>query len=238
MKLFFTTFFILILTISYGQDTITTKVIVFDEEDMSKYNSDDREYGKNAIKINPLLYFNGEIPIYYERAISKSFSVEAAIGITYKDYIGSLFDDNDNDFGDSDNDQIHPQPSFKLGLRYYTGGYALEDFYFALEFAHRKYAVTKEVEYFENNSIVTTELKEENSINEFKLIIGSQAHSYWDNFFVDYYAGVGIKNEEIIEISIDDIATGNNNNIIIPILDKRTKSSPALYLGLKIGFEF
>jgi hypothetical protein len=218
-----------------GQDTITTKVIVFDQDDMSKFDTK-KEYGKNALKINPLLITSGEIPIYYERALNKSLSAEIAIGITYKDYMGDLLDDSDNDFSDSETDQVHPNISFKTGLRFYTGGEALDGFYFAVEYAKRKYATTKEVTAYSvsSMSLNTLFLKEENSINEFKLIVGSQTHNYWDNFFVDYYGGVGIKNQDKIVINLEQDALGNDIYQLVP----RKKSGPAIYLGLKFGFEF
>lgn len=232
----FSILFLVSLSSAYSQDTITTKVIVFDEDDMSKYDDESSNYGKNAIKINPLLVLNGEIPIYFERVLFSSFTAEFAIGITYVDYIGNLLDDSDKNYESSDRDQVHSNPSFKLGLRYYSGGIALDGFYFALEYAKRKYSITKEVIIFDynNNKETTSYFKEENSINEFKLIVGSQTHNYWDNFFFDYYGGVGIRNESYTEI-VEDFS---NPNFTTYKLEAFKKSGPAFYLGLKIGFEF
>ncbi|MCH7597132.1 MAG: hypothetical protein IID35_11330, partial [Planctomycetes bacterium] len=39
----------------------------------------------NLIKVNPLLIFNGDIPIYFEHRLSDNLSVEAGIGITNMD---------------------------------------------------------------------------------------------------------------------------------------------------------
>jgi len=223
-------FFILFLFISpkiFCQDTVITKMIVFDQEDMSQYSSEKSGiYKKNALKINPLLIVNGEIPIYYERSLNKHFALEAAIGITFKNYLGDFLDELDDEFNSFDNEEILSNPSFKLGLRYYTEGVGLDGFYFSVEYAKRKYS----------SSVLLVPgvpaFKEETSINEFKLIVGNQEHNYWDSFFIDYYAGVGVRNQNISEVGE---TFGNVRGYTI---NKRDKSGPALYLGLKVGFEF
>ena len=39
------------------------------------------------VKINPLLYFRGELPVYFEHAISQRVSMEIAVGITLRNYL-------------------------------------------------------------------------------------------------------------------------------------------------------
>ena len=46
---------------------------------------------KNVIKLNPLLFFRGEIPLYYERALTHRLSAEVAIGFTWRNYLNVSF---------------------------------------------------------------------------------------------------------------------------------------------------
>ena len=240
MKITIITLSILISLNLFSQDTIITKLIIFDEEDMSKYDSSNENYGKNAIKFNPLLLINGEIPLYYERAINSSFSAEIALGMTYRDYLGDLWRSLDDD-GALENTKINSHFSYKLALRYYTGGVALDGFYFSLEYANRKYSQDVIIESYDYNMVTGTNVTTINNFteqqfhNEFKMICGSQEHSYWDNFFIDYYIGVGVdkKTSSSIESKRDDL-TGINTYT----LEKLEESKPRFYLGMKLGFEF
>ncbi|MBK7268504.1 MAG: hypothetical protein IPI07_02945 [Flavobacteriales bacterium] len=42
---------------------------------------------KNVIKLNPLMFFRGEIPIYYERALSPQLSPEPASASPWRNYL-------------------------------------------------------------------------------------------------------------------------------------------------------
>ncbi len=231
----------------YNQDTVKTTLIVFDKEDVdaiTKGKDGKSNVQKNALKINPLLYVKGELPIYYERALNDYLSVEAAIGMTFKDYSTGLFDDGDS-FDEKPEEKINSHVSFKLGLRYYAGGVVMDGFYFALEFAKRDY--TKELTFVHVDNIYdpqtytytnltqTYHLTEYDNHKEFKLIVGSQEHYYWDNFFVDYYLGVGIDSYEKARVERDfDNITNLSTYKTIPT----SSTKPRFYLGLKFGFMF
>ncbi len=244
--------FILIFSVNIlkGQDTVKTTLIIFDQDNINEVthkNDKDLKIYKNAFKFNPLLILNGEAPVYYERALNNNFSIEGAIGITFKNYIGNvsnfLFEENnDDEIYDTKKEKIKSNISFKLGVRYYTGGVVLDGFYFALEYANRKYSAEQTITYENYDPITffsttqTNVFNTETLYNEFKLIAGSQSHSYWDNFFIDYYFGVGINKQSIKKISrIEGI--NNSSNYTYELISEK-KLSPSLYAGLKIGFEF
>lgn len=222
----------------FCQDTITTKVIIFDEEDITKYDSSNKNYGKNALKFNPLLLINGEIPLFYERAINSSFSFEVALGMTYRDYLGDLWESLDDDDLTRENTKINSHFSFKLAARHYTGGIALDGFYFSLEYANRKYSQDIIIESYDYNSVTGTNLTETYNFTEqqfhkeFKIICGSQDYNYWDNFFVDYYVGVGIDKR-----TFANTETSRDNISEIKLI-KSEDLKPRFYLGIKLGFEF
>jgi hypothetical protein len=240
MKTFTTIVFLLINLVLFSQDTITTKVIIFDEDDMSKYDSSNPNYGENAIKFNPLLLINGEIPLYYERAINSSFSAEIALGMTYRDYFGDLLRSLDDE-NYRENTKTNSHFSYKLAIRYYTGGVALDGFYFSLEYANRKYSQDVKIESSEYNIITNSNITSTNNFtekqfhNEFKIICGSQEHSYWDNFFVDYYIGVGVDKRTLSSI---ESKRNDQTGVNLYTLEKLEESKPRFYLGMKLGFEF
>jgi hypothetical protein len=219
----------------FSQNTITTKVIVFDEEDIDQYDSSPKFLAKNAIKFNPLLLFNGEIPIYYERAITNNLSGELGLGITFKDYIGDLWRSIDEDTEWS-NSKSKSHFSYKLGLRYYTGGEALDGFYFALEHANRKFSQDILIESNNYNPTsgeyenINYNLEEKQFHKEYKIICGNQEHDYFDHFFLDYYLGVGINKRTSTKIESNDNGTYSTKEV--------EETLPRFYLGVKLGFEF
>lgn len=243
--------FILVFSVNIlkGQDTVKTTLIIFDQDNINEVthkNDKDVKNQKNAFKFNPLLILNGEIPIYYERALNNNVSIEGAIGMTFKNYIGSvsnfLGEGDDEEIYDTKKEKIKSNISFKLGIRYYTADVVLDGFYFALEYANRKYSTEQTITYSQYNPITffsttqTNVFNTEKSYNEFKLIAGSQSHNYWDNFFIDYYFGVGINKLNVIKVArIEDV---NNSSYYTYGLISENKIIPSLYAGLKIGFAF
>ncbi len=187
-----------------------------------------------------MLLLNGEIPLYYERALNTSFSAEIALGMTFKDYIGDLWRSLDEDL-EKDNQKINSHFSYKLALRYYTGGVALDGFYFALEYANRKHTQDLSIDSYGYNYLTGTthtrtyNFVEEQFHNEFKMIFGAQEHDYWDNFFLDYYIGVGIDKRKISSIEYHQ---ENTTGINTYRLEKIEDTKPRFYLGIKLGFEF
>ena len=94
MKKFFsaTAVFLLISScqLAYGQENKTEKIRVFTDKADKKKSTPSHV---TIVKINPLLYINGEIPVFVERYfgnIGKSdfgFGLEAGLGVTGHDYI-------------------------------------------------------------------------------------------------------------------------------------------------------
>lgn len=233
-----------------AQDTIKTSIIVFDHDDVDKIISSNGTKSlrkKNALKINPLLILNGEIPVYYERAISDRFSVEFAIGLTFVDYLGNnmttFFSDGESEgrvnVGEDVTERINKNISFKSGLRYYLDDIILEDYYFAVEFAQRTFSrelIIDEDQYGSTGYSVKKEFDEIQVHNEMKLIFGNQIHSYSGNLFLDYYIGVGLDVYRKEEAREDYNAS--NGLVRSYVLKKEEGIKPRFYFGFKMGFLF
>lgn len=260
-------FFILVLsTITIAaQDTIITNVIVFDQSNNNDTTKKDNvSLFKNAIKINPLLFLRGEIPVYYERSISNFFSIEASVGLTFKDYLGNASEEmSSNDFElefEDYTEKVKPNLSYGVGIRYYTGGYALDGVYFALYFAKRNFdrdiIITSTTQNFDQNFNATTiietfDFREKRHHNEIRLIYGENEFYFWDNMFLDYYIGIGIDFYNKDKVKVEDPTTDPStlfNNAFNPFnnlnlnktysIESTSSIAPRFYLGVKYGFAF
>lgn len=230
-----------------AQDSITSPTITFNIDNSKPENKKENSNQKrNAFKINPILLIRGEMPLYYERAIYKNISGEIAIGVTNTDYLQNLFEYMSEDINDFDPtfmavEKSKPNISYKLGLRFYKKGMVMDGFYFALEFAQRKY--TNEVTMSEQptlnyitNTYSTTKFTEETKHSEYKVIIGSQNFYFWEDFFVDYYIGMGI--DQYHDTRLGLVKDKSPLSAEYYELKATNKLSPGFYLGIKLGFAF
>jgi hypothetical protein len=251
--LFVVLFFVVSTT--KAQDTIITNVIVFDKTDLKTSSdstikkTDKISQFKNAIKLNPLLFLRGELPVYYERVINKNFSLEVAIGVTFKDYLGGMFEEiSSDDFGFMGADvteKMKANLSYKFGVRFFPSGYALDGVYFSLEFAKRNYDMNLSIKnslpefdpitftQIQNNTIYT--FNEQRYHNELKFIYGENEFFYWDNSFLDFYIGAGIDfySEKKVKATTDNITNKQTYT-----LESSNNIVPKFYLGVKYGFVF
>lgn len=253
ISIFFLAFFIVIK--SNAQDTIITNVIVFDKADLdesmdsNKTKSDKISQFKNAIKINPLLFLRGELAVYYERVIHKSFSLEGAIGVTFKDYMGGIFEEMSADdfvfIGADVTEKMKANISYKFGVRFFPSGYALDGVYFSLEFAKRNFdinlAIKNNIPQFDpitftqitDNTIY--KFNEKRYHTEIKFIYGENEFYFWDNMFLDYYVGAGIDfySEKKVKATSDIVTNKQTYSI-----ESSNNIVPKFYLGVKYGFVF
>ncbi|MBK7944898.1 MAG: hypothetical protein IPJ85_06120 [Flavobacteriales bacterium] len=78
---------------------------------------------KNAFKINPLLFFRGEIPLMYERAPYATAEHALGVGVTLRNYMAMSFTGDHPDADDfGSGTEIIPKPSFHIGARFYLAG--------------------------------------------------------------------------------------------------------------------
>ena len=235
----------------YCQDTIQTTTIIFDQENVDEIINKGKasvNY-KNAIKINPLLLFNGELPIYYERALTNSLSLELAIGLTFSDYLNNTFTEA---FSDSDSERLTvggevkadkntSNISFKSAFRYYFDGVSLDgSFYVSLGYFHRTHSreldiiVNKADEFGSLLSSENNKFEEFQKHNELNLIFGNQEVNWGgSHFFFDYYGGIGID-----FYSYEEVRIRESNFYPTYTLESKTKTRPKIYLGFKMGFLF
>jgi len=179
----------------------------------------------DLIKINLISVFSGDIGINYERKLLNKIAAEAGVGVTVKNIsregLIDFFEVEDASRSAKIKRTYKPGFSFTASVKYYPND-ASKAFFFAPMFRYRHY-----------NSEATIEaqrgvFKEAITLSDFLLTVGYV--DYIQNaIFLEYFAGVGIRNRNQSLVSTTESGTIEPNKII--------KMGPLISLGLKIGFQ-
>ncbi|MBL7986266.1 MAG: hypothetical protein JNM91_14770 [Flavobacteriales bacterium] len=214
-----------------AQPTPKTKVLLYKDRIAAQWDTVDCV--KNVIKVNPLLFFRGEIPVYFEHALSPKLSLELGVGITYRNYINlTIAGDNADadDFGAGTT--IIPSPSFHIGARYYlTDDLEPQGQYLQMEFAYLRYG--KDIGQKDSTGLFNgSTLRDDRIFNDLRLYYGYQKIGGSSNWLFDVYAGVAMRNRrmEIVQERLD-IAQGQWTYTV----EKKNDIVPAFFLGVKVG---
>jgi len=203
--------FILFPVFLFGQtDSIKSKTYNITYSAFSS-GKDKVEYTR-LIKINPILFVSGDMPIYFEQKLNDVFALELGAGITFYDYFGSTYSLFEQNYDLFDYD-IYPEfgYSFRTNIKYYPS-YILDEWYFGAGYQYKKYfAVLEDRDTNEN-------FKYEKTINDIRLLVG-YIYYFNDKVFADLYGTMGIRNKKTV------IGTS-----------QAFAKIPAVSLGIKIGF--
>jgi len=219
-----------ILTLSATAQKSRTRVLV--QNDKQQVRFDTVQCVKNAFKLNPLIFLTGEIPVYYERALSPQISFEIALGYTFRNYMSLLYGNEADDFGGGV--EILPNPSFHFAVRYYfEPNLELEGLYLSPEFSYRKYSKNIAVKDADGRFTDENNL-DERKFNDIKVLIGYQSLSHSSNWLLDFYTGLGVRvrDMQIVE-ETNHLGNGWSYNI-----EQVNDIVPAFYIGIKFGLGF
>ncbi len=199
---------------------------------------------KNAIKLNPLLFFRGEIPLLYERALTHRLSMELGVGFTWRDYLNLNFSGGGGDADDyGAGTNIIAKPTYHLGIRWYhSDDIEPQGWYTQLGFAHIEYV--KDIK--EKNldgSFSTVKRRDERIYNDIRLLCGYQLLSASSNWLFDVYGGVALRNRSLNRVKETLVLDPNPDEIGEPAQYKydeepSTDIVPAFFLGVKVGLGF
>lgn len=209
-----------------------TKVVLYKDRVAAAFDTVDCV--KNVVKINPLLFFRGEIPIYYERAITHKLSLEAGLGVTLRNYLALSFTGDDaDDFGAGT--EIIPRLSFNAGFRYYfsddlepQGGYG------QITFAHLNY--TKDIRTKgPNGQFTDVVLRDDRTYNDVRFLVGYQMLSSNSNWLFDVYAGPAFRDR--FNVKVQERVDFTTDNFTYTVEESKDQTV-AFFLGVKIGMGF
>jgi hypothetical protein len=189
---------------------------------------------KNMFKLNPLLLLRGELPLYYERALTHRLSVEVAVGFTMRDHLAlALTSDDADDIGAGVD--IVPQPTYRGGFRYYlVDDLEPQGTYLQVEFAHLAYV--KDITETGANGLFTGRAyRDTRTWNDLRLLFGLQQLGRSSNWAYDLYAGVGyrVRHEDVVR-ETRDLGTG----LYSYATEQRDRHVPIFLLGVKVGLGF
>lgn len=209
-----------------------TRVVLYKDRLAAQFDTVDCV--KNAFKINPLLFFRGEIPIYYEHALTPKLSLEVGLGVTLRNYLAlSFVGDDADDFGAGT--EIVPNLSYHMGARWYF----VDDLepigpYMQIEYAHLAY--TKDITVKDSTGLFTdATFRDERTYNDVRLYYGYQMLGVSNNWLFDVYGGVAFRsrNQVIVNETLDLTTDQYTYDV-----KESTDNVPAFFLGMKLGIGF
>lgn len=210
----------------------TTKVLLYKDRLAAQW--DTVNCVKNIFKINPLLFLRGEIPLYYERALSHRLSAELALGVTFRNYLGgSLFGDVGDEF--SAGTKIIAKPSFHVGFRwYFTDDIEPQGLYIQGEFAYLDHSkdITKKDSTGHFTEVI---LRDQRLYNDIRLYLGYQRLASINNWLFDAYCGVAYRNRSL---SMVDERLDLADRRWTYSVEETHDNVLAVFLGVKVGYGF
>lgn len=212
-------------------DKKDTKVVLFKEHTQSQW--DTVNVMKTCFKLNPLLFFHGEIPIYIERAVSERVSLEVGLGFTTRNYVSISLNEESDDFGAGT--EIQPKLAAHVALRYYfTDDLEPYGFYLSPEFATRTY--TKIITERDNSGALTNmKRNDERVFNDTKLLAGYQILGGTNNWLLDMYGGFGLRSRDLKKVQENFDVDSGVRTYSDELIDDTIMG---FYLGFKFGIGF
>lgn len=242
---------------------VAAQTTVYFSKDSTRKSTEKRKGSSetNIIKISPLAFLGGIIPVYFERSINETFSIQLGAGITSKNYIGDAIrqgndDQNNNvsttrwndgttDTYTNEND-ITKNKKTAIGYfiaiepRVYFASEGLEGGFMGISLSSAKYNSTSQ-------KIVTgTTLNGEPkfsggtfnaSENITDLFVNFGTQTLYDRISLEYTAGIGVRKIKGTEYAYGQSFSAGATKYVdgVSTLD-RTKLG--YNLSLKVGYHF
>lgn len=191
---------------------------------------------KNVFTINPLLFFRGEIPLMYERALTPRLSMRLGVGVTLRNYMAMSFTGDHPDADDfGSGTEIIPKPSFHIGARFYLqDDLEPQGLYVEPLWSHLVY--TKDIrELLADGSFTDKRYRDERTFDDLRVLLGYQSLSYSSNWLLDFYGGIGFRSRNMVIVNERlDLTTDQYSYTIEEITDQ----VPSFFLGVRLGVGF
>lgn len=228
------------------KDSGTTTVITFDDNKTFDDYRTSNNFARNVIKFDPYAILIGDYSVYYERTLNSKWALELGLGITRQDFLRGLFgifeEDDNSDLQSSANTTYNTGNTYKLGVKYYPGAFAPEDFFIQAQYAFREYKETYnfddiyDFEYLPTNNMDGSRIN-----NELRLCVGTASFlGNSDHWMGEYFIGTGVKFMQIDEVMSRPSGLFNSGGQEIQEIYMQTNEVTkfAFYLGWKLGYAF
>ena len=194
-------------------------------------------YGaKNKISINPLGFFIGDYPLYYERMFGSVFSMEAGAGVTHENFLRKFtdFQTSATYTGNEVTRTYQLGNTYSISPKIYLNDDCFEGSYLALYYRHRLY--NSEVTAYEGNTI--NPVDEYARINSFTFNYGYVFH-LGKNFMLEYYVGLGLRTSTVSQFTVNYTTTNTYPySAYVYSTEYSRQTLPTGVMGFKFGYAF
>ena len=260
-KLIYVVFILLATVNTYAQETVYFKKDT--KTKSSKKKNNDME---QIVKVSPLSFIAGFIPVYYERSVNETFSVQLGAGITTTNYIkdalryaqGNQNNDvkstkwnttntNNTYFNENNNEQYKNRET-KMGYyvslepRVYFNSEGLEGSFMGLSVSNARYNInSKKVATTNNNSgqpIFTNNIYKGNeTITDFFVNFGTQ--TLYDKISLEYHFGLGLRKITGKEYAFaQDFLSSSSMQKYVEGESTLNKTKVGFNVSIKVGYQF
>ena len=237
-----------------GQDTVIFRKDV-KETPRKKRPADDQ----NIVKLAPLAFISGNIPVYFEREITPWFGMQVGVGITSKNYVRDIFsgaelskpeiletkwnDGSIDTYADESIGTENKNRKYKSGFfvaaepRIFFESEGLEGTFIGLSYSRGKYnSTSKKVKAgasVNGDPVFTNStVAEFENISDLMVTFGSQ--TIYDRITLEYSTGVGLR-----KINGEKYAYGRNfSGDFVDGISIIEKTKIAFNFSLKVGYHF
>ncbi len=230
----------------------TKTVIIFNSGSTATQKNSYTDF-KGIIKVDPLAFISGKIPVSYERKFSDLFSVQLSAGLTSKNYLQNVIADADVntkvDFntaglpnGYQDETDVlykYDHRTAKLGYmfsiqpRVYISEEALEGSYFALGFNKLRfnYSTPGLVENTSSPTFTGATKKEYENVTSLMVYFGNQR--LYDRLSLEYFTGLGVRSAKGEKY----MAGNSSSGFYEAMTPYKKKGALTFELSIKLGFQ-
>lgn len=255
---------LMFITVFFVENVSAQETVYFSKEPSKNLTTNKKGSSeKNIMKISPLSFIGGIIPVYFERSLNKKISLQVGVGITSKNYIGDAIrrsNDNQNrnvtttkwsdgtiDTYTNQND-INKNKKTSIGYfialepRVYFANEGLKGFFMGLSFSNAKYNSTSKK--IDTRSIISsgnggrfTNETFKGSENITDLLVNFGTQTLYDHISLEYSAGIGLR-----KIKGTEYAYARNPNfgstLYLDGVSTIDKTKLGYNVSLKVGYHF
>ncbi|TCC88094.1 hypothetical protein EZ428_20450 [Pedobacter frigiditerrae] len=233
----------------------TTKTVIIFNNGSSSIPKKSYSAGNNIVKIDPIGFIFGKIPISYERRLSDLFSVQLSAGITSKNYLRSVWEEGSTEPAGSNYTYDDAAPSgfedetdglynfdhrtaslgYTIGLqpRVYISEEALEGSFFGLglNMARFNFSTPGLVKGSSGNTLTGSAKNEYENIKDVTVYFGWQR--LYDRLSLEYSTGIGLRKVDGVKYR----AGGSNGSFYESLSSYSKKTGVNFEISFKLGFQ-